>query len=94
MMTFREIKAEIKAALDDPDTHKDIMQHANMAMRRMCQPCRHEYQWTRNIYGDEINAADGMRSVWACKYCHHAQYRKTIKVIKCYTRKGMTVYPA
>jgi hypothetical protein len=32
--------------------------------------CRHEKQiWVRNIYGDEINACNGKRSLWACKDC-------------------------
>lgn len=34
----------------------------------------HVWQFVRNIYGDEINYADGMRSVYRCdcgkvKYC-------------------------
>jgi hypothetical protein len=31
--------------------------------------CHHEYVWVRNIYGDEINAVGGRRSLWRCKKC-------------------------
>ncbi len=31
--------------------------------------CKHEYEWVRNIYGDEINATGGYRSVWRCAKC-------------------------
>ncbi len=31
--------------------------------------CRHEWEWLRNIYGDEINLAGGKRSWWRCKKC-------------------------
>lgn len=34
------------------------------------QLCEHKRQvWVRNIYGDEINACNGKRSLWACKDC-------------------------
>ena len=31
--------------------------------------CHHEYEFVRNIYGDEINLLAGCRSVWRCKKC-------------------------
>ena len=31
--------------------------------------CRHEYEFVRNIYGDEINHVGGYRSWWRCKKC-------------------------
>ena len=31
--------------------------------------CRHEYEFVRNIYGDEINHAGGCRSWWRCRKC-------------------------
>jgi len=38
--------------------------------------CEHEYDFVRNIYGDEINQHDGMRSEWRCIKCGHIQYRE------------------
>lgn len=31
--------------------------------------CKHEYEFERNIYGDEINHVGGNRSWWVCKRC-------------------------
>ena len=31
--------------------------------------CRHEWEFVRNIYGDEINLVGGCRSWWRCKRC-------------------------
>ena len=31
--------------------------------------CRHEWEFVRNIYGDEINLVGGYRSWWRCKRC-------------------------
>lgn len=31
--------------------------------------CKHEYEFVRNIYGDEINMVNGRRSWWRCKKC-------------------------
>lgn len=31
--------------------------------------CKHEYEFVRNIYGDEINHSGGMRSLWKCPKC-------------------------
>lgn len=36
--------------------------------------CAHHFEWIRNIYGDEINAVGGKRSLWRCVKCgklHH-----------------------
>ena len=39
-------------------------------MRLVIRPtCRHEYEFVRNIYGDEINHVGGMRSLWRCVKC-------------------------
>ena len=38
--------------------------------------CAHRYEWSRNIYGDEINACGGKRSVWLCTKCGKCQDRK------------------
>lgn len=37
--------------------------------------CRHRWEWFRNIFGDEINAAGGNRSIWRCCKCGAVQYR-------------------
>lgn len=35
--------------------------------------CRHrEFDFVRNIYGDEINLCGGKRSLWRCKGCGSA----------------------
>lgn len=34
-----------------------------------CLFCRHEYEFVRNIYGDEIVHAGYNRSWWRCKKC-------------------------
>ena len=31
--------------------------------------CEHDYEFVRNIYGDEINWCGGYRSEWRCKKC-------------------------
>ena len=31
--------------------------------------CKHEYEFERNIYGDEINHVGGCRSWWRCRKC-------------------------
>ena len=38
--------------------------------------CKHEYEFVRNIYGDEINHRDGKRSIWKCNKCGKYQYRE------------------
>lgn len=44
-----------------------------MVLRQLL--CRHDYQFERNIYGDEINAASGKRSWWRCSKCGKHQLR-------------------
>lgn len=43
--------------------------------------CEHEYEFVRNIYGDEINACRGYRSIWKCKKCGKIEYRKNLQTI-------------
>lgn len=31
--------------------------------------CKHEYEFIRNIYGDEIFEWAGHRSIWKCSKC-------------------------
>ena len=31
--------------------------------------CKHEYEFVRNIYGDEVIATNWNRSEWKCKKC-------------------------
>lgn len=38
--------------------------------------CEHEYEFVRNIYGDQRNYYNGMCSEWRCKKCGHIQYRE------------------
>ena len=40
--------------------------------------CKHEYYFTRNIYGDEINYHNGNRSEWKCKKCGNLQWREQL----------------
>jgi len=37
--------------------------------------CKHEYEFVRNIYGDQINYCNGKRSIWKCKKCGNIEYR-------------------
>lgn len=37
--------------------------------------CKHEYEFLRNIYGDEINWCGGYRSIWKCKKCGNLEYK-------------------
>ena len=41
--------------------------------------CEHEYEFVRNIYGDEINLCGGYRSIWKCKKCGKIEYRKNLQ---------------
>ena len=48
--------------------------------------CEHEYEFVRNIYGDEINVCEGYRSIWKCKKCGKIEYRKklqTVSLLQC-----------
>lgn len=40
--------------------------------------CNHECEFSRNIYGDEINAAGGKRSWWRCAKCGKCQLRNKL----------------
>lgn len=33
-----------------------------------------QWRFVRNVYGDEINALDGVRSIWRCRYCDALGY--------------------
>lgn len=37
--------------------------------------CRHQFEFVRNIYGDQINSWGGKRSIWACRHCGKLQGR-------------------
>ena len=37
--------------------------------------CRHEWRHHANLYGDQINAWNGKRSVWECSRCGTLQGR-------------------
>lgn len=41
--------------------------------------CKHEYEFVRNIHGDEINYMGGKRSIWKCKKCGKIQYRDELE---------------
>lgn len=43
--------------------------------------CKHEYEFVRNIHGDEINYLNGKRSIWKCKKCGKLQYRDELNPI-------------
>lgn len=40
--------------------------------------CYHEYEFVRNIYGDEINQCGGYRSLWQCSKCGKYMYSKAL----------------
>lgn len=42
--------------------------------------CNHEYEFVRNIHGDEINWCGGKRSIWKCKKCGKLQYRYELEL--------------
>lgn len=44
--------------------------------------CEHEYEFVRNIYGDEINECGGYRSLWKCNKCGRYKYDKMLFVKK------------
>jgi hypothetical protein len=41
-------------------------------LRRLCD--HDTLLWVRNIYGDEINACGGKRSIWRCWHCGAVVY--------------------
>ena len=40
--------------------------------------CRHDYSWSRNIYGDEIKEWGWKRSVWRCLKCGQLDARDVL----------------
>ncbi len=42
--------------------------------------CKHEYEFIRNIYGDEINHLDGKRSWWRCRKCGKWVARRALMI--------------
>lgn len=38
--------------------------------------CKHDYEFVRNIYGDEIRYLGWKRSEWKCKKCGKVKYSK------------------
>ena len=40
--------------------------------------CKHDYEFVRNIYGDEINYCGGYRSLWKCKKCGNLHWRESL----------------
>jgi len=43
--------------------------------------CEHEYEFVRNIHGEEINHMGGKRSIWKCNKCGKLQYRKELNPV-------------
>lgn len=46
---------------------------------KLFKKCEHNYEFVRNIYGDEINFHGGCRSEWRCKKCGKIEYRKYLQ---------------
>ena len=44
-------------------------------LRLFCWHRKFEFEFVLNIYGDEINACGGKRSVWRCTKCGNRQDR-------------------
>lgn len=40
--------------------------------------CTHDYQFQRNIHGDEINIRNGKRSLWKCLKCSSLHYSNSL----------------
>lgn len=47
-------------------------------IKNLFKRCEHEYEFVRNIYGDEINHCGGYRSLWRCKKCGRLQWREQL----------------
>lgn len=47
--------------------------------KRLFKRCEHDYEFVRNIYGDEINFRNGNRSEWRCKKCGKIEYRRYLQ---------------
>ena len=43
--------------------------------------CEHQYEWVRNIHGDEINMAGGKRSWRGCHKCGKSQLKEVSEYI-------------
>lgn len=41
--------------------------------------CDHDWEFDSNIYGDQINACGGYRSIWKCKKCGKIEYRRYLQ---------------
>jgi hypothetical protein len=40
---------------------------------------RHDYKWTRNLYGDQIIAHNWKRSIWNCANCNWPDFRDGLR---------------
>lgn len=47
--------------------------------KRLFKKCNHDWEFVRNIYGDEINFRNGNRSEWQCKKCGKIEWRKNLQ---------------
>ena len=47
-------------------------------LKNLFKKCEHDYEFVRNIYGDEINYRNGYRSEWKCKKCGKLQWRLSL----------------
>lgn len=41
--------------------------------------CKHNLEFARNIYGDEIIESGGNRSRWRCGHCGKVEYRSELR---------------
>ena len=48
-------------------------------IKKLFRICEHDWEFVRNIYGDEINDCGGYRSVWRCKKCGKLEYRRYLQ---------------
>ena len=46
--------------------------------------CEHDYEFVRNIYGDDINWCGGYRSEWRCKKCGKTEFRRYLHEVSTY----------
>lgn len=47
--------------------------------KRLFKRCEHDWEFVRNIYGDEINYCNGDRSWWRCKKCGKLEHRRYLQ---------------
>ena len=45
------------------------------SIKRLFKKCDHDWEFVRNIYGDQINYCNGKRSKWKCKKCGKIEFR-------------------